>query len=240
MTLSSHRQQPTSRLAWRRALGVGLVGLALCWPVLAQDAAASREREALRRTQSALQQAQQQRDALQAEKATLERGQAEQAEQAALTQRQHRLAQAELKRLRALTLAQNGLHAQLATEQAALAALRESTSADKAQAETRLTEASRQAAQWRGERDERTAANRALVARLEAATQSLADAQQRNRQLHAVGQEAIQRLRGLTPAERALLDDPILGLSAVRIGSEAEDLLLRLDAQRLPAASQMR
>lgn len=233
MHLSFHRQQAAPRRAWPRRLGVGLVGLALCWPVLAQDAAASREREALRRAQSALQQAQQQRDALQAEKATLER---RQVEQATLAQKQQIQARAELNRLRTLEREQDTLHAQLATERAALAALRESSLAAKAQDETRLAEASRQATQWRGERDERTAANRALVARLEAATQALAEAQERNRQLHAVGQEAIQRLRGLSPAERALLDDPILGLTAVRLGSEAEDLLVRLDAQRQPAA----
>jgi len=237
MHLSLNRQHAAPRRAWPGMLGAGLVGLALCWPALAQDAAASREREALRRAQSALQQAQQQRDALQAEKATLER---RQVEQATLTLKQQTQAKAELNRLRTLQREHDTLRAQLATELAALAALRESTLTDKAQAEARLADTSRQAAQWRGERDERTAANRALVARLEAATQSLADAQGRNRQLHAVGQEAIQRLRGLTPAERALLDDPILGLTAVRIGSEAEDLLLRLDAQRLPAAPQMR
>lgn len=231
------RQHAAPRRAWPCVLGAGLVGLVLCWPVLAQDASTSREREALRRAQSALQQAQQQRDALQAEKAELER---RQTEQAALTQKQQTQAKAELKRLHTLAREQDGLRSQWAAEQAALAALRESTLADKARAESHLAEANRQAAQWRAERDDRTAANRALVTRLEAATQALADAQARNRQLHAVGQEAIQRLRGLTPAERALLDDPILGLTAVRIGSEAEDLLLRLDAQRLPAAPQLR
>jgi len=237
MPLSSHRQHAAPRRTWPRGLGVGLVGLALCWPALAQDASASREREALRRVQSALQQAQQQRDALQAEKATLERGQVE---QAALAQKQQIQANARSSRLRTLEREQDTLRAQLATGQAALAALRESTLADQAQAEARLAAASRQAAQWRGERDERTATNRALVARLEAATQALTEAQQRNLQMHAVGQEAIQRLRSLTPTERALLDDPILGLTAVRIGSEAEDLLLRLDAQRQPPAAWVR
>jgi chromosome segregation ATPase len=191
----------------------------------------------LRRAQSALQQAQQQRDGLQAEKATLERAQADHAALAKQQQAQLGAAQSELKRLRALEAEHAALQAQLGTERQTLTAQREQAAADQAQAATRLADANRQTLQLRAERDELLNANRALVGKLEAATVALAEARERNRQLHAVGQDAVDRLRGLSPADRALQGDRILGLTAVRIDNEAEDLLQRLDAQRQPAAA---
>jgi chromosome segregation ATPase len=219
-----------------RWLAAGLLGLLICGPATAQDSA-SREREALRRAQSALQQAQQQRDGLQAEKATLERAQADHAALAKQQQAQLGAAQSELKRLRALEAEHAALQAQLGTERQTLTAQREQAAADQAQAATRLADANRQTLQLRAERDEMLNANRALVGKLEAATVALAEARERNRQLHAVGQDAVDRLRGLSPADRALQGDRILGLTGVRIDNEAEDLLQRLDAQRQPAAA---
>lgn len=225
--------KPLSAPHWPRAAGLVLAG-ALAWhtPVQAQDG--NREREALRRAQAALQQAQQQRNALQAEKTSWEQQQAEQALQAQQQQARLTTAQAELRRLKAQAVVATALEAQLAAEQAALTGLKAQAAGQQAQARAQLDEAQLQAVQWRRELDERTAANRALVAQLTAATEALAAATERNRQLQAIGSEAADRLRGLSPREQAWRDDPLLGLTGVRLSGEAEDLLLRLDAQRQP------
>lgn len=219
-------------------LAAGLLALVVCWPATAQDSS-SREREALRRVQSALQQAQQQRDVLQADKATLERAQAEQATLARQQQDKLAASQAELRRLRAAEAQQLALQAQWAAERQAAAAQQAQSAQALSQAESRLADAQRLIEQLRSERDERSAANRVLVGKLEAATLALAESTARNRQLHAVGQEAVARLRGLSPYERAVQGDPVLGLTAVRLASEGEDLLQRLDAQRQPDAAVM-
>jgi myosin heavy subunit len=220
-------------LAGALAVASALVcGLAWQAPAHAQDG--NREREALRRTQAALQQAQQQRQALQAEAATGEQQRAEQAAQLQQQQAVLATAQAELRRLKVQAALATDLKVQLAAEQAALAAQKAEAAAQQAQARTQQDEGQLQAQQLRRELDERTAANRTLVAQLTAATEALAAASERNRQLHAIGSEAAERLRGLSPRERAWRDDPVLGLTGVRLVGEAEDLLLRLDAQRQP------
>lgn len=207
-----------------------LCGLALSAPAVAQDSkTASREREALRRAQTTLRETQQARDALQADKARLE---AEALAQAGrLKQQQARLvaaqsAQAELRALRATQQKTADELAQaLQAVAAGTAALREA----KAHSAVQQQDHQQQIATLRRERDERSSANRALVARLEAATQALAEAQERNRQLHAVGEEALQRLRGRTAVDQLLLKERVLGLAAVRLDSQAEELLMRLD-----------
>ena len=52
-----------------------------------------------------------------------------------------------------------------------------------------------------------------------------------------MGEEAIQRLRGRTAVDELLLKERVLGLAAVRLDSQAEALLMRLDAQRQPLAA---
>jgi DNA repair exonuclease SbcCD ATPase subunit len=236
-TPTMHATPALHALRWPRAVGLvmaaALVG-GLAWHAPAQAQDGNREREALRRTQAALQQAQQQRNALQAEKTAWEQQQAEQGRQAQLQQAQLAAAQAELRRLKGQAVMATAVQSQLAAEQAALAGLKTQSAADQAQARQQLDQAQGQATQLRRELDERTAANRALVAQLTAATEALAAAGERNRQLHAIGSEAAERLRGLSPRERAWRDDPLLGLTGVRLAGEAEDLLLRLDAQRQP------
>ena len=233
------RRPTTARAPLILALAALLCGLCLAAPAAAQDSkTVSREREALRRAQASPRETQQARDALQADKARLE------AEAGALTGKLKsqqaglaaaRSAQAELRTLRAAhqQLADELAHAKAAAtaaEASAAAALRDA----EARSATRQQDHQQQIASLRQERDERSSANRALVARLEAATQALAEAQQRNRQLHAVGEEAIKRLRGRTPVDDLLLKERVLGLAAVRLDSQAEDLLMRLDAQRQP------
>ena len=232
----------TARAALTLALAALLYGLCLAPPAAAQDSkTVSREREALRRAQASLRETQQARDALQADKARLE------AEAGALAGKLKcqqaglvaaRSAQAELRALRAAQqqavdeLAQ-AKSAAAAAEATAAAALRDA----EARSATQQQDHQQRIATLRQGRDERSSANRALVARLEAATQALADAQQPNRQLHAVGEEAINRLRGRSAVEALLLKERLLGLAAVRLDSQAEDLLMRLDAQRQPLAT---
>jgi len=55
--------------------------------------------------------------------------------------------------------------------------------------------------------------------------------------MHATALQAIERLRDLSPRERALQADPLLGITSVRLHADAEALLLQLDAQRQPPAS---
>lgn len=217
------------------ALAALLCGLTLSAPAAAQEnKTASREREALRRAQTTLRETQQARDALQADKARLE---AEALAQAGrLKQQQARLvaaqsAQAELRTLRATQQKTADELAQaLQAVATGTAALRDAEARRAAQQQDHQ----QQLATLRQEGDERSSANRALVARLEASTQALAEAQERNRQLHAVGEEAIGRLRGRTAIDELLLKERVLGLAAVRLDSQAEDLLMRLDAQRQP------
>ena len=142
-------------------------------------------------------------------------------------------AQAELRTLRA---AQQKTADELAQALTAVAAGQAALRDAEAHSAAQQQDHQQQIATLRLERDERSSANRALVARLEATTQALLEAQERNRQLHAVGQEAIQRLRGRTAVEGLLLKERVLGLAAVRLDSQAEELLMRLDAQRQPLA----
>lgn len=209
--------------------------LALCGSAATQTSAPpSREREALRRVQSALQQAQLQRDALQAEKAGLASTLSDQ--QALLQRQQAQLAAAaeQRRRLAALTTQHADQKARLDQALEALASLRTQADNERIQAQARQAEAAQQLAAQQRQHGETVAANRALLTRLEAASKALAEARLRNQQLHAIGQAAIQRLRGLSPSERALQDDPVLGLTGVRLNDEAELLLQRLDAQRQP------
>ena len=235
MPTTLHRQ------ASPRAVGAWLLlalALATALPAFAQSGnPPSREREALRRAQAALQQAQQQRDALQAEKLALEQGQAEQKALATRLQAQAGASRAELQRLRTEADQVPALQAQLAAEQKALASLR--AQADTAAAEARARQAALrdELTALRSQHDERLMANRALVARLAAATTALGEAQARNGRMHAAALQAIERLRDLSPRERALQNDPLLGVASVRLHADAEALLQQLDAQRQPPAA---
>lgn len=206
-------------------------------PALGQSGnAPSREREALRRAQAALQQAQQQRDALQAEKAALERSQADQAALAARLQAEAGATRAALQRLRDEAARVPTLEARLATEQQALASVRAQADAAASTALAGQADLRQQLATLQRQHAERLAVNQALVARLAAATTALAEAQARNARMHAAALQAIHRLRDLSPRERALQADPLLGTASVRLHADAEALLLQLDAQRQPSA----
>ena len=227
---------------WMASTGLlaGLLCACLALPSHSQDnKAVSREREALRRAQAALQQSQQQRDALLTEKAELQRKQQAQADQLKASQASlatATAAQAELRRLKTAQQAQQAerLQERQRVEQAQADALAQAQAQADNQQRTLVQNHQQQLAVLRAEHNATVQTNRALVARLEAATQALADARERNRKLHALGREAVDRYLGVTPLQRALQAEPVLGLGAVRMHSQAEDLLQALDAQRLP------
>lgn len=221
---------PAATAATLSALALCLLCVAL--PVAAQSTGGSgnsREREALRRVQQALQQAQGQRDAAQAELAA-----AKAAQQAAEGGRQREAAalagvRAELRRLQD----------EQARLQAELAQARNQATAQQAKASDELSGLQQQLQQrqrelqaaW-AERDERTRANQALVLRLQALSSAQAGLLRQQQALYELGSEAAERLKGRSALREALIGDPLLGVAAVRARDEAERLQQRLDALR--------
>ena len=202
--------------------------LAAALPALAQgNNAPNREREALRRAQAALQQANGERDSLAAAKAALEKDKTASAALAEAARKQAGSAQAEVAKLReALAQRQTETEAERAREAEARRALETA-------AEQREQALRQQLAQAQRTGEERAQANAALVAMLAERTTALADARQRVQQLHTLGLEAVERFRTKGLTDQALQADPLLGLTAVRLENAAEDLRTRLDAQRL-------
>ncbi|MEK8050028.1 hypothetical protein AACH10_07250 [Ideonella sp. DXS22W] len=224
-----HAHRP-STLPRRHPLALMALAAALAWPMAgsaADDTRANREREALRRAQAALQQAQQQRDALQAEKATREQARDEALAQAAAQRKALGSAQAEARQLRE-ELAQ--LRTQLASQRdQADEARRQATAAAEAAAQ-REQELKQQLATARQQSDDRREANATLTALLAERTRALADAQRRSQALHALGLDTVERFRAKGTVDQALQADPVLGLTRVRVESTAESLRMRFDA----------
>lgn len=213
---------------WRRLCAA--LALACLLPAAAQDNT-SREREALRRAQAALNDTRRELAALQAERAQLLRDKEAAAQQAATAEQARQALQAQHGRL------QQQLAAQRTELQAQLAGLRSAQEAEAAAAAQRDRQAATQAAtqaaalQQQLAEQKRTAAS--VTALLERATAALAEAEDRNRQLHALALQAVERYRSKTPTEASLQGDPLLGLTQVRIENEAEALRSQADALRL-------
>lgn len=192
----------------------------------AQDAKPSKEREALRRTQTALRAAQELQSTLQADKAKAEAEAAAAHKEAASTKAQIagsaarlKAREAELETLRAQLLAAK--QAEQAQQEAA------AKSGEREQALQQQLLAARQ------ESASRLQANQALSQLLERSTQALADAEAKNRQLYTLGQDLLKRWRGRSAIDTALLQDPVLGLTAVRFEDEAEKLRSELETKRI-------
>ncbi|GCL62920.1 hypothetical protein [Pseudaquabacterium pictum] len=209
--------------------------LALALAVLHAGAPAQttdRDRTALRRAQAALQQAQQAREAAEAEARS--QGTARSEAEARLTRQQAE--QAGLRR--ALAEARAALAAAQATHATALDAERQR----QAQAEAARTadEAARTQA-WRGQladserlAEERRLANAALVQQLAQRSAALADAERRIDALHGLGGELLQRYRDKGRLEQALQNEPVFGLVAVRQEDRITRLQEQLDQLRQP------
>lgn len=190
----------------------------------AQQPPASREREALRRAQAALRDTTAERDALRSEKAALAAKQAQAAQDLAAAR-----ASASALRPQLTQAAQEAeaLRAELARLQQAHAQALAEAQRSSAEREATLQQ---QLAGTRRERDERTAANQALVGLLAARTAALQDAQQRNAALHTLSRELIERWRGKTPAEALAHTETLIGIAGVRAEDQAEQWRARADA----------
>jgi septal ring factor EnvC (AmiA/AmiB activator) len=204
------------------------LGAALSLSCAAQDDShATREREALRRTQAALRQAQEQQAALAREKDDLA-GQRDKLDEAA-KRSQGQLAAARSDATR--------LNASLSRAAEELAAAQARDDAARKDLEARLAEQSQRLAESLRVADERARSNAALIGLLEHATQSLAAAETANREMHALGLQMIARIRDRQAGADAIAADPVLGFGQIRLENEAEALRDRLDAAKLANAA---
>lgn len=203
-----------------------LVWLALTGIAHAADTGDKRlaqAREVARQAQAAMQQAQQERDSLRQQQTTLA------AEKDQLTQRLDRT-EGERRTLQARERQQAEALRQAQEEAAHLRA-------ELADETARRTNGEQKAA------DELTQARQALAAQrqvtasvtnlLERSVSALARAEEANRQLHALGLQAVQAYTERTPEAMRTRSEPFLGLGAVALDNEAETLRRALDAQRV-------
>ena len=200
------------------------LGVALSLSCAAQDDnRASREKEALRRTQAALRQAQEQQAALAKEKDDLA-GQRDKLHEAA-------------KRSQAQLTASRGdaarLNAGLGRAADELAATKARDDAARKELEDRLAEQGQRLAAAQRTSDERARANASLTALLEHATRSLAAAEKANGEMHALGLQMIDRIRGRQAGVEGGVNDPVLGFGQIRLENEAEALRDKLEATKL-------
>jgi len=200
--------------------------LFLLFPLLAvaqTEAPGSRERAQLRRVQAALQAAQNQLDGLQAEKA------------AWLSEKA--IADKSLQRQQvAARSASQGAQAEVQEMRQQLAAEQTRQKESEAQASEREIQAQQQLAQARRELAELRQTNSTLSALLERRTEALASAEQKNRELHSLGLQAVARWLGKTELEARQQAERTLGFTQVRMQDEAEDLKARMDGLRVSPA----
>jgi chromosome segregation ATPase len=226
-----------------KSRGLTIIAGALC--VLLASAAsgqddkrATREREALRRAQQALRGAQEQQTTLQREKAALAAEQEKLVEAAKRNGAQLGAAQAQAGRSRAeLTR----VRAELETLRGELETLRSTSTAQQQALQARGDEQAQQLQQAQRLLAERAQALSAVAQLLERSTTSLADAEAKNRQLHAIGLKVIDDYRGKGGDGSPGVRDPFFGLKQVQLEDRAEALRTELDALRvahgLPAAA---
>lgn len=206
---------------------------------LAQDdKRASREREALRRSQIALQAAQDQLAVSQREKdkaiADLARVETERAtERAAGRAEASALLSAAQGQARAQRERAERLQAELTRLQADKLAQGESATQQQKQHEIRLEAEMLRAVELRRELAERTAANNVVTGLLERSVASLAKAEQDNRALYAVAEDILSAFRNKGLRESIAQRDPFFGLKAVELENRAEELRARMAQHRL-------
>lgn len=189
----------------------------------AEDKRLVQAKEAARKAQAALQQVQQERDALHQQQATTA------AEKETLAQQ---LAQIEAR-------ARNGQARQAQTHQAlgqAHAEL-ERVRSDLASERSRREKAEADAAEATARGQQALLAQRqvtaALSALLEKSVQALAQAEQANRQLHGLGLQAVDAYTQRTPEAMRTRSEPFLQIGVVRLEEQAEVLRKAMDAQRV-------
>lgn len=207
----------------RKSMALALICASLAAPSLAQDGKASKEKEALRRAQMALRAAQEQQSSLMAERDRAEAQAASARKEVGAARALHQGAAARLK----------ATEAEAAESRSQLQATRQSLQDAQALAAERDREQQQQVLALRQESAARLQANLALTELLQRSTKALADAESKNHQLHAIGQDLVRRWLDRKPLDTALLQDPVLGLTAVRFEDQAEALRSALEAHRL-------
>lgn len=209
----------------KQALSVLLLALAVQAPHAADanDKRVTQAREAARRAQAALQQAQQERDTLRQQQA------AASAEKEGLEQRLTR-AQADARSGQAKQAQQQQA---LAQAQAELERLRHELAAERTQrekAEAAAAEATAKGQQALLAQRQVTASVSAL---LEKSVQALSRAEQANRTLHGLGLQAVDAYTQRTPEAMRTRSEPFLQIGAVRLEEEAETLRKAMDLHRV-------
>ena len=81
--------------------------------------------------------------------------------------------------------------------------------------------------------EEQRRITQAVTALLERSVKALASAEDANRQLHALGLKAVTAYTQATPEAMRAHDEPFLGLAAVRLDNEAEELRRDMSNQRV-------
>lgn len=203
---------------------IALACLVLTLGAQAQDGKASKEREALRRAQTALRAAQEQQSTLQADKAK-----AEAAAQAALKDATAAQAQAAGlgKRLKAQEGQITALQAQVAELQQALSGAQGAL----ATAQTNERELQRQLAMANETAAARLRSAQSVATLLERSTQALAEAEAKNQKLHDIAQQAIKLYASRSRMDAALLGEPFTGIAGVRLEDQAERLRMEAAPQ---------
>lgn len=211
---------PPLAVALWLALGAGGVHAA------DEDKRLQAARDTLRRAQQQLQQSQTERSALQRDKASLaeERDKLSQA-----------LAASEAK-LRSVSARQTQLSGTVASTEAEAVKLRDEL-AREAGARQELAR-QLEAQQVRGSAmqqalEDQTRVTAAVTALLQRSVQSLSESEAKNRELHALGLQALQAYLHDTPVAQRAHDEPFLGLGLVSLEGRAEELRRAMAAQQI-------
>ncbi len=200
-------------------------------PSFAAENIVSREREALRRSNAALNEARQQMATLQNQNLATQREKgAALAEAAAAQQLADATAAQSRRQQQELTQLRNELQAQ---QQRSVLASKEHNEqmAELKQSASQRTE---QIEALRRELTQRRQAVASVTQLLERATQALTEAEEKNRQMHLLARQALALYRNKSSADVAAQQELLLGLAQIRIDNTAEELRTQLDAQRLP------
>jgi chromosome segregation ATPase len=227
MTMIHTRAPASHRVAAISGLLLSLL-LAASTAHAEDDKRSAQLREAAKRAQAATQQAQQELSTVKAERDQLAQAEKGQQDKLAQVQAQGRVAAGQAARLNTslarATAERDQLKADLAREVAVREAL--AVQFEKSQA---TAQATTQAL------DEQRRSTQALSALLERSVKSLAAAEEANRQLQALGLQAVAAYEADTPVAVRARDEPFLGLAAVRLSGEAEALRKAMAAQVVTA-----
>lgn len=224
---------PTPEKSWLAASALPPLALALWLALGASGAHAADEdkrlqaaRDTLRRAQQQLQQAQAERSTLQRDKAALAEERDKLAQALAASQTRERGAASKQAGLASEVSASKGETERLAAELAREAEARQ-TLARQLAAEQATSATTRQAL------EDQKRVTAAVSALLERSVQALAENEARNRELQALGQQALQAYLNDTPVAQRARDEPFLGLGRVELENRAEELRRAMAAQKI-------